>query len=517
MPIEEKRIYRIIEDTPSNLSPKQIAIQASDDSDLGFKMLYWRDANSLINYALAKDQPGWLESLKCSEELWLGDNKETVLGWDTTQTPAALMLGLGSVSNSMMICREADVGTDYALGLYTDPTLVMKAAGTTVAERTEISHGLINVASGDIQVNANNFIYDYNPDSHTFIGVPTANFITGEGHTVNSQYTHHSAIFGRGNSVNGGYSIDGGYQNTDNGSFNVLGGYNNTNNGSECGVFGTDNTLGVYNDNCVVGGENVTLSGSPGGHNLVVGEDINCNGHHNVVSGDTQVVNGDYCSVFGQENNIASDSNWVIAGGSYNDLDGADCAIVGGTSNDVNAGYGLTIGTSNENNHDSAIVHGAFAITEWNMGRFFSTARLDGATNGISQCFDSTMLCRHTTATDQVVLTRDGSGSTSPLVINAETAYRFTVSILSAEETNTGLEYHEFSVYAYRGATGGIGCYELQVRNNQTNGPVITVQFYENNTDHTVEIKVTPQSTNPTNIVAHIYAGIKIKSGWVYT
>lgn len=443
--------------------------------------------------------------------LYFGTSEDVHIEWDTNQTPDALMVGLGSDSNSLMLCQKADIGTDYALGLYTDPTLVLKAAGTTAAERTELSHGLANVASGDYRINANNWILDFNPDSMTLTGgSPEACVLAGESHTINSMYAHHTAVFGEGNDVNGSHCLVSGDSNTQEGYGTVLGGVTNTSAAAYCGIFGSGHELSYWASYSLVGGDSVTVTDD---HNLAVGNTLVVNGHHNAVSGFTNSTASDYTALFGRNNTVDGSSDFSLVCGQYNEIEDADGALVSGTANEVTAGYGLTFGTSCVNEHDSAIVHGAYAKSSWNMGRFFSTVRLDGSTTGISQCFDTTMFARHTESTDTVMLTRDGTGSTHPISVPEGSHVSFLLSVHAAYEAAGNGYLHRLYFITISNSNADIPrVASTTIATNEGGTYGFTFSWsYDEGTD-CLAFNVTPGNAAAANIVAHIFGGIKLKS-----
>ena len=510
MPIVDKRIYRIVSNSPASLSPKQTGIQATDDTDLGFKMMYWQDASAAVNYCLAKSQPGWLESLKCSEDLWLGDSKEVQLLYDTAQTPDALMLGLGAASNSLMICRKTDIGTDYGAGLFTDPTLIMKAAGTTFADRTEISHGLIHAFSGDFQINANNFIYDCDYDSLTYYagGTLLGNVICGEDHDIYSQYTQYTAVFGQDNVINTNYGLIAGYQNNAasahyslvvgelldvTNKYNVVGGYiNNVSQaynlvgGSQSNISGTHNLVGgtghdIDNNGCAVGGSGHTVQNH---YNAVFGTDITVTGLNNIAAGDDHSISGAYNAVFGNGNTVGSDGD-----------------------------YGLAFGLNNESNFEHTMVHGVYAKAFWEHARFFASASLAGSTAGDSQCWDTTMVCRHTEATDQVMLTPDGTGTDEPFAVPEGTHCGFLVSLHCAYEGAGNGYLHQLLFVVVSNSNSDIvrvDATTVATNSGGTYGFQKTWTYDE--TADTWGLNITPENAAAANIVAHFMGGTKLNS-----
>ncbi len=72
----------------------------------------------------------------------LGDSSDAQLEFDTAQTNDALALWLPNATKSLMVSTVAGQGTDYGLGLYTMPTVVIlsETASTDANQRIEFAH-----------------------------------------------------------------------------------------------------------------------------------------------------------------------------------------------------------------------------------------------------------------------------------------------------------------------------------------------------------------------------------------
>lgn len=430
-------------------------------------------------------------------EILLGDDTDDVLRHGTGQNPHSLMLGLGDDSNAVIVSREADMGTDYGLGPFTNPTVVLKGTGTTAADRTELSHGLVNVASGDYQVNANNFIYDYDPDSHTFddtFGVATGCAVFGEEHTVHGQYSANTAIFGSENEVNGSGSLISGHNNDcTNVTYSMIGGTLNN----------------VDTRYSIVGGQSNTVTDDYGG---VFGQSNANHGHHSLVAGNDITSYSDYSVIAGTSHALSSGCDYLNISGSSITVTGGDYSIAAGTGHTVTDSYGLTYGATNENDHEHATVHGSFAKSLWS-GNFHAGTRLDGSTTGISQSFSQTTLSRHTTSTSPVILTHTGSGTTSPILIPEARLVSFLVNITCAyEAADLGYRNALYRILVDRTAAEGMGVVSSSIDNVAAGTGTFAIALQANGTDNTFEIEITPSSASAANIQANIALGNVIMS-----
>lgn len=521
--VDDKRIYHIVA-AASTINPKQLSVGSVANADLGFIMWQGKDAAGGITEWLAKDKPAWVTSLKSAEEIWLGSSKEISLLFDTAQTPDSLVLGLDSASNALIVCQEADTGSDFAVGIHTDPTLVMKAAGVVTAARTELSHGLINAKSGDLQLNANNLIFDCAPNSHTFVGTPAFNIILGESLTVNSQYTQYSLIVGDSHTVNAGRALVAGFgNNVVSGTGSIIVGTSHVSiECSDSAVFGGAHTVGSSADFSLVCGDTQSLTGS--GFSYVGGEDCTVVGNHSLVHGDSLSVSGDHCAVFGAGSTIANLCDYGVAAGTNHDVTSSQFYAIFGSNHTVNSSNSLIFGATNEAAHDHVLLHGSFAKSRWSDGHFFASVRLDGSTTGISQCFGDTMIARHTESTAQVVLTSQGTGTVSPLVIPQGMIYTFELIVLGAYEGASpgGQTMVCGKVAFWHNASGIYGGWvgptdeDPHIWDSGTT-PLTSIAIAGNDTDGTIEIKVTPASADAANWVAHLSNGVMIETGYTAT
>lgn len=90
-------------------------------------------------------------------QLQWGTGLDTACEYDTAQTPDALVCGVSSDSNNLIITEKGDINTDYAHAQQTNPTLFIHAADQTDTTKwISISHdgtdGVIDTAKGEISI-----------------------------------------------------------------------------------------------------------------------------------------------------------------------------------------------------------------------------------------------------------------------------------------------------------------------------------------------------------------------------
>jgi hypothetical protein len=85
-----------------------------------------------------------------------GNSEDAELGYNTTQTPDALFLGLSSDSRNLVIGEKADKAYDFAHAQQTNPTIYVQSAAQSATQWISISHngtnGLIDVGAGVVQI-----------------------------------------------------------------------------------------------------------------------------------------------------------------------------------------------------------------------------------------------------------------------------------------------------------------------------------------------------------------------------
>jgi hypothetical protein len=82
-----------------------------------------------------------------------GDDQDATIEFNTDQTNDMLMIGLDGTSNTMIICQKADLGTDLAKAVATNPTLHIHSSDKTVA--TDFIDFYHDATDGWVNVGAN--------------------------------------------------------------------------------------------------------------------------------------------------------------------------------------------------------------------------------------------------------------------------------------------------------------------------------------------------------------------------
>ena len=115
-----------------------------------------------------------------------GSSQDVSIEWDTTQTQDCMIITTDGTSNTIIICEEADKGTNFGIAAQTNPTLVLKSA--TAASTTKylaLSHndtnGVVNAASGGVAIQSAGTQNILASGGKIFIGTHTtdANVTTG--------------------------------------------------------------------------------------------------------------------------------------------------------------------------------------------------------------------------------------------------------------------------------------------------------------------------------------------------
>lgn len=79
-----------------------------------------------------------------------GTGVDTMLVYNTDQTPDALFLGLSGDSRSLVVAERADVVTDFAPGLQTNPTVFVHASDESdVTKRSALAYDTMTVSAGN--------------------------------------------------------------------------------------------------------------------------------------------------------------------------------------------------------------------------------------------------------------------------------------------------------------------------------------------------------------------------------
>uniref|UniRef100_A0A6M3XHL1 Uncharacterized protein n=1 Tax=viral metagenome TaxID=1070528 RepID=A0A6M3XHL1_9ZZZZ len=99
---------------------------------------------------------GSYASLLDNQSLYLGSATDSMILWNTGQTPDTLMLGLGSDSNGLVITLKANTGFDFAHPLQTNPTLFVHSAAQSTTQWISMTHnatdGVIDCGAGTLNL-----------------------------------------------------------------------------------------------------------------------------------------------------------------------------------------------------------------------------------------------------------------------------------------------------------------------------------------------------------------------------
>ena len=118
-----------------------------------------------VNTALLIDA-NWQSGITSGSPVHLLDNAELQFGttgtarleYITAQTPDALMLGVGAISNSLIVCEEADIGSDCAHALQTDPTIFIHSTLDPATDNGEyLGWSYLGLNAGIMEINRATF------------------------------------------------------------------------------------------------------------------------------------------------------------------------------------------------------------------------------------------------------------------------------------------------------------------------------------------------------------------------
>ena len=88
-------------------------------------------------------------------QVTFGSSQDAIIEFDTAQTNDCLMIGVDSTSRSLIICDVADIATNFAIAVKTNPTLFIHSADkTTIADYISLTHdqtnGLVSTGAGNL-------------------------------------------------------------------------------------------------------------------------------------------------------------------------------------------------------------------------------------------------------------------------------------------------------------------------------------------------------------------------------
>jgi hypothetical protein len=133
MAVEERHILHI-NDLPENIEDGQLCFTPTNDPDLGFRVLAYRDHGGSYYRCLAKSQPAIVQNIRSWEYLELGNSGQVKLSFDTAQTRDSLKIAVDSSARNLLVCDIADDSTNLAPPSRNDPTLTIAATGATSAD-----------------------------------------------------------------------------------------------------------------------------------------------------------------------------------------------------------------------------------------------------------------------------------------------------------------------------------------------------------------------------------------------
>lgn len=244
------------------------------------------------------------------------------------------------------------------------------------------------------------------------------------------------------------------------------------------------------------------------GDNVLV--DTGQTAYASIVGGNNPTINGSVnsCLIVGDNQTVNVGAAGLIGCASF----GIGNVFTGASNSS------LMVGLYNEMSHDRAFVKGSYAKSEWDYGSFSASTRLDGSTTGSSQLIESMVLALRSTTTGMKVMPVAGSGSTSPLTIETGYLYTFTCRLTASYESSLGLEEWIWYVRAWRNATNDVSVDSTLLSDwdgSTANIGTGSAAWVANDTDDTIELQVTPYDASAAiQWVAHIYGGVKVKSGY---
>lgn len=294
-------------------------------------------------------------------------------------------------------------------------------------------------------------------------------------------------------------------------------------------------SLVVRANNFIVFQDANTIDDSYMGGNVVVGGGNNFTGSYlsdSIIVGDSN--NFDTCSGLiyrGNSNNIelvqdsillltstdptsVTKSIAVCTGSTFSSC--SNTIIVGSAHVCQSSSYSLMFGYEcYSNTHPGVVVRGNRAKADFDYGEFLTAGRLDGSTLGSSQAFKSVPMMYRTTDTTPTVLTTSGAGTTSPLGIDQGYLYCFECRLVGSVDGSVtdAVEVWVWDVEVWRNPVNGIQFYATQRYNHALAGGAGSATWQKNDTNHTLELKVTSvASTVKVDWFAHIWGGVKVQT-----
>ena len=535
---EEVKILHIV-DIVSNLDDTQLGMESINDTDLGYKMLCYKDANGNAHKILAKNQDAYIKDLRLTGSTTTGTTG--MLKHDTNGDVTGGKITVDTFNNDILSdgpIAGGDLSGSGTVGYLAEFTDTDEVGDSTILHSSNLylvngqttDHSLTDgIVLNQLEVNGNS-MFDgvaYFINKARFNDAINCCFGSDEQakikwNNVNLSYKHllvslddssyKTMVLARNSDISSG---------TDFGSVTdptlILKAANSTEaertalSHNLIKSFDGDFKLVADNiiipsavdgnsvsssDDCVVVGTSNTLYEAY--TCFVVGNNHNVGGFNNCVVGAYLTATGSYSAVFGQTNSCTGSR-----------------ALCAGSTNTHSGDYGITVGRDNENSQNYTSVNGRYAKALWDYGSFFSNAKIGSGTPAVgdSQCFQSTMLCRHTEATDTVPLAATGTGTTSGIKVPEGMQISFLVMLHAAYEgSGNGYEISLRRITCSNASSDIIRVDSDELSVNTGGTYTFGWSFSYDETNDFVNINVTPSNAAPANIVAHIGLGTMLKS-----
>jgi hypothetical protein len=284
-------------------------------------------------------------------------------------------------------------------------------------------------------------------------------------------------------------------------------------------VFQNANTIdsSSMGGNIVVGSGN-DFAGSYLSDSIIIGDSNSFNTSSGLIykgnSNDVELVQDSLLLLTATDPINVSNSIAVCSSATFQNC--SNTIVVGSTHYCKNSSYSLMVGSQcYSDNHLGVIVRGRRAKSDFDYGEFFTSTYLDGSTIGSSQAFKGVVMMYRTTDTTPTVLTSSGIGTTSPLVITQGYLYSFECRLVGSVDgtTTDAYEVWVWDIEVWKNAVNGVEFNATQRYNYAAAGGAGTATWQKNDTDSTLELKVTSvASTVKVDWFAHIWGGIKVQT-----
>jgi hypothetical protein len=298
---------------------------------------------------------------------------------------------------------------------------------------------------------------------------------------------------------------------------------------------GDHESLVVRANNFIVFQDANTLDGSYMGGNIVVGGGNDFDGSYlsdSIIVGNSNSFTTSLGLIYrGNSNTISSVYDSLLLLTSTNPIDITKSIAICTSSTFQGCSNTIVVGSAHvckdsshslmtgyecySDSHLGVVVRGQRSKADFDYGEFFTAGRLDGSTLGSSQAFKAIPMMYRTTDTTPTVLTTTGSGTTSPLVIEEGYLYCFECRLVGSVDgtTTDAYEVWVWDIEVWKNAVNGVEFNATQRYNYAAAGGAGTATWQKNDTDSTLELKVTSVvSTVKVDWFAHIWGGIKVQT-----